>query len=73
MNLILYLLSVMQVRATDPDRGANGNISYSVVKSGDQSSEWFAIDLVSGKSSEWVALIQSQVNSVNGMHPSSLR
>lgn len=37
-----------QVRAVDQDSGANGNVTYSIVKSNDQSSERFQIEPTSG-------------------------
>ena len=38
----------MQVRADDKDTGANGNVTYSLVKSIDQDSDRFTIDPVTG-------------------------
>ena len=38
----------LQVKAVDLDTGANGNVTYSLVKSTDQSSDRFDIDPVSG-------------------------
>ena len=37
-----------QVRAEDSDTGANGNVTYSLVKSIDQDSDRFTIDPVTG-------------------------
>jgi len=37
-----------QVNAVDLDTGANGNVTYSLVKSTDQSSDRFDIDPISG-------------------------
>ncbi len=42
------LLCVTQVRAEDSDTGANGNVTYSLVKSIDQDSDRFTIDPVTG-------------------------
>lgn len=38
----------LQVRAVDLDTGANSNVTYSLVKSTDQSSDRFDIDSVTG-------------------------
>jgi len=46
---IASLLSLtLQVKAVDLDTGANGNVTYSLVKSTDQSSDRFDIDTISG-------------------------
>lgn len=37
-----------QVKAFDSDTGANGNITYSMVKSNDQSSDRFEVDPITG-------------------------
>jgi len=47
-NCPVYVLCFFQVRAIDLDVGANGNITYSLVKSTDQGIERFQIDPVSG-------------------------
>jgi len=36
------------VKATDSDTGSNGNVTYSLVKSNDQSGDRFEVDTVSG-------------------------
>jgi Cadherin domain len=39
---------IVKVKAVDQDVGANGNVTYSLVKSSDQSSDRFDIDPVTG-------------------------
>ena len=48
LSLSSPLKRCLQVRAVDLDVGANGNITYSLVKSTDQGIERFQIDAVSG-------------------------
>jgi len=48
-TLILAQLSLsLKVRAVDVDRGRNGNVTYSLVKSNDQTSERFQLDRHTG-------------------------
>ncbi len=44
----MFSLNLLQVRADDKDTGANGNVTYSLVKSIDQDSDRFTIDPVTG-------------------------